>query len=139
MNSGSQLGTFIIIGCALLYHGSLALEIDGGYVVGWMWVLGGMVLAFIGFYSMGDERANHSQYQTRKRYPSHIKNIDVGENTYQHMVTDTEQDHIEKLLREEKVIEALGYFRKVTGHNLREAKDYIDKTLKDMDRRARTK
>ena len=139
MNSNSQLLTFIIVGCALLFHGSQLLEVDGGDTLGWMSVVGGMVLAFIGLYFMGDERANHEKYQQRKHYPTHIKSIEVGEDTYQHMVTDTEQDHIEQLLREEKVIEALGYYRRVTGHSLLEAKEYIDKTLKDMDRRARTK
>ena len=138
MKSSSPTAVLIIMGIGLLYQGSVMLEGNSGDIAAWMSVAGGMGLAFMGFYLIGDERINNDKYRGRRSTPAHIQDIEVG-GSYQGILSETDQEQIEALLRQQKIIPAISLYRKVTGHGLREAKDYINHTLKEMDRKERIK
>jgi len=141
MDNKNGTSSLLITGAALLYYGIdtyLNLAPGKDPWLAYLMVVGGMGLLFFTMAQMGDERASKTHYENRPKNPTHIKSINEGEE-FSPVLEESELVKIQVALESGKVVEAIRLYRESTGHGLRESKAFIDRFLKELDRKGRLK
>ena len=139
MKSSNPYVTLLIVGLASLYYG-IDIFIAGHSMFGGLCTLIGLALSFWALSQMGDQRSEHSQYRNRPKRPTHIPSVpDTGYTGEGHGATVMDEQvalEIRTLVQKGRIIDAIKIYRQVTGHGLRESKEYIDSIVQDLEQEA---
>jgi ribosomal protein L7/L12 len=134
--------TFILFGVWSLYY-SINKYLETGESLYFLGIALGMAAGFFGLSKIGDEKTNHSQYRSRPKNPTHIGSIPDKEYTGEaHGTTVMDEQAVQtirELVSSGRIIDAIKIYRRVTGHGLRESKDYIDQVVREIEEERRAK
>lgn len=142
MKSTRPYAILLIIGLASLYYG--IDSIWAGYTVfGGVCGFIGFALSFGALSQMGDQRSDHSKYRNCPKNPTHIPSMPDGEYTGEGhgttIMNEQAMAEIRQLVEGHRIIDAIKVYRQVTGHGLRESKEYIDSVVRQIELEERSK
>ena len=146
MNFSNPYTVALVSGLATLYYGVDLFVEEGLTISSGTSLLLGLAGSFYALSNWGDERSQHTQYQNRPKNPTHIASIprgdshpQIGENHGTTVMNEEVTVEIRDLVESGRIMDALRVYRQITGHNLRESKDYINSVIQELEQEARSK